>query len=97
MRNNGVEGRGITAEDVTVRALIPAGVTVVNATGAGYQGVKMEGGNTYAEWTLPRSAPKEAQTYTITLSRAGDRAGQFPGRSPLADARPEESDRRTTS
>jgi hypothetical protein len=70
VRNGGAEGRGIAAEGVTVRAVIPAGVTVASATGAGYQGVKTEGGNTYAEWTLPRSAPKDAQTYTITLSRA---------------------------
>ncbi len=70
VRNAGAEGRGVAAEGVTVRAVIPAGVTVASATGAGYQGVKTEGGNTYAEWTLPRSAPKDAQTYTITLSRA---------------------------
>ena len=70
VRNGGAEGRGIAAEGVTVRAVIPAGVTVASATGDGYQGVKMEGGNTYAEWTLPRSAPRQAQTYTITLSRA---------------------------
>jgi uncharacterized repeat protein (TIGR01451 family) len=70
VRNNGVQGRGITAEGVTVRAIIPAGVTVVSGTGEGYQGVKTEGGNTVAEWMLPRSAPRDAQAYTITLSRA---------------------------
>ena len=90
VRNGGAEGRGIAAEGVTVRAVIPAGVTVVSATGAGYQGVKTEGANTYAEWTLPRSAPKDAQTYTVTLSRAVDSAGQFPGRSALAHAGAEE-------
>ena len=70
VRNAGVEGRGIAAEGVTIRAIVPSGVTVVSATGAGYQGVKTEGANTFAEWTLPRVAPKDAQTYTITLSRA---------------------------
>jgi hypothetical protein len=52
---------------------------VVNATGQGYQGVKMEGGNTYAEWTLPRSAPKDSQAYTITLSRAVTPQDNFRG------------------
>jgi uncharacterized repeat protein (TIGR01451 family) len=79
VRNGGAEGRGIAAEGVTVRAIIPAGVTVVSATGDGYQGVKTEGNNTYAEWTLARSAPRQAQTYTITLSRAVTPQDNFRG------------------
>jgi len=79
VRNNGLEGKGIAAQGVTVRTMIPAGVTVVNGSGTGYQGVKTEGGNSYAEWTLPRSAPKDAQTLTITLSRAVTPQDNFRG------------------
>jgi hypothetical protein len=39
----------------------------------------MEGGNNYAEWTLPRSAPKESQTLTVTLSRAVTAQDNFRG------------------
>ena len=64
--NGGMSGKGISAEGVTVQLQIPAGTTVVAATGAGYQGMK---GKT-AVWTIPSLAPKEQQNYTITLSNA---------------------------
>jgi len=70
VRNNGLEGKGVAAEGLTVRLMIPPGVNVVNAGGAN---VRMEGGNAVAEWQLARSGPKQAQTYNITLSRAATR------------------------
>jgi mono/diheme cytochrome c family protein len=76
VRNNGLEGKGVAAEGLTVRVMIPAGVTVVNAGGAN---VKMDGGKTVAEWQLARSAPKQQQAYTITLSRAVTREDGFTG------------------
>ena len=72
VRNNGLPGKGITAEGLSVKLIIPAGTNVVNATGPGYMGVKMdaEAKAMVAEWQLPRSGPKDAQAYTITLSKA---------------------------
>jgi cytochrome c553 len=64
--NGGLPGKGLTAGGVMVQLQVPAGTTVVAATGAGYQGVK---GN-MAEWMIPSLAPRERQAYTITLSKA---------------------------
>jgi hypothetical protein len=50
---------------------LPKDATVVRTTGAGYQGVKMDQGTSYAEWTLPALGPKQVSSYTITLSKAG--------------------------
>ena len=69
--NYGLPGKGLTAQEITVRVQIPKDATVVSTTGTGYQGVKMEGGNSFAEWTLPQLGPKQIQNYTITLSKAG--------------------------
>lgn len=65
--NNGLAGKGLTAEGVTVRLNIPQGANVVSATGTGYQGVQ---GN-MAVWQIPSLAPKDQQNLTITLSKAG--------------------------
>src|SRR5882672_10907262 len=37
--NNGMKGKGVTAQGLTIHLLIPAGTTVVATTGAGYKGV----------------------------------------------------------
>lgn len=73
MENYGLPGKGLTAEDVTVLLVVPAGAAVVATTGSGYQGVRSDAalkGNV-AVWQLARIAPKEKQTFTLTLSRAG--------------------------
>ena len=64
--------QGLTAEDVTVTLAVPAGTTVVTATGAGYQGVRRDeqAKADVAVWTVPRMAPEDHQTYTLTLSQA---------------------------
>lgn len=72
VENGGLRGKGLTAEDITISLIVPAGATVVSTTGAGYQGVKPDAElkANVAVWRLPRIAPKEHQAYTITLSRA---------------------------
>ena len=71
--NIGLPKKGLTAEDLTISVVVPAGATVVKTTGAGYQGVRQDAElkATVAVWRLPRIGPKEHQTYTLTLSRAG--------------------------
>jgi mono/diheme cytochrome c family protein len=73
VKNTGVQGTGLTAEDVTVTLVVPAGASVVTATGAGYQGVRRDeqAKADVAAWTVSRMAPGERQTYTLTLSQAG--------------------------
>ena len=74
MENGGLRGQGLTAEDLTISLIVPAGATVVSTTGAGYQGMKQDAElkANVAVWRLPRIAPKEEQAYTITLSQRGD-------------------------
>jgi len=73
VENTGVAGKGLTAEDVTVNVVVPAGATVVATTGAGYQGVRRDDQlkGDVAVWTVARMAPKDRQSYTLTLSQAG--------------------------
>ncbi len=70
--NTGVAGTGLAAEDVTVTLAVPAGTTVVSATGAGYEGVRRDerAKADVAAWTVARMAPGDRQSYTLTLSRA---------------------------
>ena len=73
VENIGVAGAGLAAEDVTVTLAVPAGAKVVTATGAGYQGVRRDeqAKADVAVWTVSRMAPKDRQTYTLTLSQTG--------------------------
>jgi hypothetical protein len=79
--NGGLPGKGLTAEDVTITLMVPAGASVVSATGAGYQGVRQDEQTkaSTAVWHLARVAPKDRQTYTITLSKAGTAADNLRG------------------
>jgi hypothetical protein len=72
VENTGVAGTGLTAEDLTVSLVVPAGTKVIATTGAGYQGVRRDDQlkADVAAWTIPRMAPREQQTYTLTLSQA---------------------------
>lgn len=69
--NAGVRDKGLTAEDVTIALVVPAGVSVVRAAGTGYQGVRGDEKTkqTVAVWRVPRLSPTDRQTFTITLSR----------------------------
>ena len=68
--NTGVKGRGIANEDIMVSVALPAGITVVNATGAGYAGVRHseEAKADVAAWRIPRLAAGDTQAFTLTLS-----------------------------
>jgi hypothetical protein len=79
--NTGVAGTGLAAEDVTVMVAVPAGATVVTATGAGYQGVRRDDRlkADVAVWGVPRMAPGDRQSYTLTLSQAGTAADNVRG------------------
>ena len=63
VENPGLPGKALTAEDLTIRLIVPAGVTVIGATGDGYQGVRMEeqAKANVASWQLPSIAPKGHQ------------------------------------
>ncbi|HEX9536364.1 MAG TPA: hypothetical protein VF924_12875, partial [Stellaceae bacterium] len=71
--NGGLSGKGVIAEGLTVTLIIPADTQVVAATGTGYQGVHTDekAKANLAVWKLPRSAPKDQERITITLSKAG--------------------------
>jgi mono/diheme cytochrome c family protein len=80
VRNNGLQGKGLIAEGVDIELILPAGANVVAASGPGYEGVEMEGQERVAEWELARSAPRDVQTYTITLNNAGTGTDRLRGR-----------------
>jgi mono/diheme cytochrome c family protein len=70
VENAGVLGKGLTAEELSIALMLPTGSSVVNATGAGYQGIRRDpdSGADLAVWDVTRMAPKEARRYTITIS-----------------------------
>jgi mono/diheme cytochrome c family protein len=81
VQNNGIRGKGLTAEDLTISVVVPAGSTVVSTTGAGYQGVRQDAelkGNV-AVWRLNKLAAKDKQSYTVTLSKAATAADNVRG------------------
>lgn len=81
VENHGLPSRGLAAEDVTINLVVPAGATVVGTTGSGYQGVRADAGlkANVAVWQVAKVGPKEEQTYSLTLSRAGTAADNVRG------------------
>jgi cytochrome c553 len=79
--NGGLQGKGVTAEGLTVSVVLPPDTNVVEATGTGYQGVRTDEKTkaNMAVWLLPRSAPKDQERLTITLSKAATAAANFKG------------------
>jgi mono/diheme cytochrome c family protein len=77
--NNGLQGKGLIAEGLTVSLIIPKDATVVAGTGTGYQGTSTANNVTNAVWRLPRSAPKDQERLSITLSKAGTTADNLRG------------------
>jgi hypothetical protein len=82
VENTGIEGIGLTAEEVTVTLVVPAGATVVAASGAGYQGVRRdeEADADVAVWGVPSMEPGDHQAYALTLSEAGAAENDLRGR-----------------
>jgi cytochrome c553 len=70
--NGGLQGKGVIAEGIHVTLEVPKDTDVVAATGTGYRGVHVDEKTkgTVADWVLPRSAPKDQEKITITLSKA---------------------------
>lgn len=87
--NTGTPGKGLVAEDVTISLQLPAGSTVVKATGPGYEGVSHDAERRaeVAVWKVPSVGPQDRQSYSVTLSDVGSTAGIFRG-SRIAWARP---------
>src|SRR3984893_2352834 len=73
--NNGMQGRGVIAEGLTVSLTIPADTSVVAATGTGDQGAQAS----VATWKLPRSGPKDQEKLSITLSKPVTAAANLRG------------------
>ena len=73
VKNDGKKQQGgLTAEELTVSLVVPAGATVTKTMGANYQGVKHDPRTNAdtAVWTLPKLAAEEVQTFSITLGGA---------------------------
>jgi hypothetical protein len=79
--NNGVQGRGMIAEGLTINLTIPADTDGVAATGNGYQGTHIDdkAKATVATWKLPHSAPKDQEKLSITLSKAATAGANLRG------------------
>jgi mono/diheme cytochrome c family protein len=71
--NGGLQGKGLTAEDITILLTVPTGSTVVSTTGAGYEGVHADEAlkGSVAVWKVAHLAPKDTQSFTLTLSSVG--------------------------
>ena len=78
VENEGLAGKGLTAEDMTITLVLAPGTKVTNATGNGYQGVRNDpqAKADVAVWQLSRLAPKGEQRYTITLGTGKVASGQ---------------------
>jgi len=74
--NNGVQGRGVIAEGLTVSITAPADYKVLAVTGNGFQVVNQN----VATWKLPRSAPKDQEKLSITLSQHVTQAANLRGK-----------------
>jgi mono/diheme cytochrome c family protein len=70
VRNEGLRGKGLTAENLDIALSLAPGTTVAATNGAGYQGVRRNaaGNADTAVWRLPRLEPGNEQTYTITVA-----------------------------
>lgn len=81
--NDGIVGRGLVANDVTISIAIPAGTTVANTTGPNYQGVAKgaAGASDMMVWKQAKNGPGDKQVYTFTLTGTVPAQGAFRGSS----------------
>ncbi len=75
--NEGIRGKGLTAENLNISVALAPGATVAATTGAGYQGVRRNAtaNADTAVWQLPRLGPGDEQTYTITVAGSAAATG----------------------
>jgi cytochrome c553 len=89
--NEGLAGKGLTAEDVTVTLVLKPGTKVKSATGDGYKGVKNDAKGDVAVWQLARVAAKQEQKLTITLESGGIASGSVNWAKPaLGNGKPDQ-------
>jgi mono/diheme cytochrome c family protein len=88
VENEGLKGKGVSAEEVTVSLILPPGTKAVSATGTGYQGTSRDekANADVAVWRVPRMAAHDHQTFTIVLS--GTATGDAVPRGTVAYAKP---------
>jgi mono/diheme cytochrome c family protein len=81
IENSGFKQKGPAAQDVIVNIVLPAGATVIRATGDGYKGVHADPAAKVdvAEWRLAKIAPTDEQTFEVTLSAPVDKAAGLKG------------------
>ncbi len=84
LANMGLKGKGLAAQGVTIDMMVPAGSTVVSATGDGYKGIHPDPAtNTQvAEWQVAKLAPTDTRLFKVTLSAAGQPKGSIRWASP---------------
>jgi uncharacterized repeat protein (TIGR01451 family) len=65
--------QGVRPEDVSVELVLAPGVTVVSATGDGYQGVRRHSitGRDVAIWQVPTLPPQQEQAYGVVVTGPG--------------------------
>ncbi|MSO45995.1 MAG: hypothetical protein EXQ59_04420 [Acidobacteria bacterium] len=73
VRNEGLAGKGLAAEEITILLALRPGTKVASTTGAGYQGVRTDAElkSEVAVWQLPRLDAAQTQNYTITVEGGG--------------------------
>jgi cytochrome c553 len=82
LENRGLAGKGLTSENLTIALALTPGTRVISGTGVGYQGVRNDSElkSQAAIWQVPSIAPKEKQTFTLTVSgSSGKPADIFKG------------------
>src|SRR5262249_16117561 len=81
VENEGLTGKGLTAEDLTIQLILPAGSKVVSTNGAGYQGVHRDeqAKAEVAVWQVSRLAPQKHQNHSHPLSQTGTASANVTG------------------
>ena len=72
VENGGLEGRGLTAENIAVTLKLEPGTTVSNPSGSAFHGVE---NGTDAVWRFPRLGPGEEARYTFSIGSNGGITG----------------------
>lgn len=90
LANTGLKDKGLAIQGLVIDMVVPTGISVVSATGAGYKRVHPDPQTKadVAEWQVSRLAPKDTQKLTLTLSKAPANASDLKGTAHWARAGP---------